>query len=49
MVMDAPKNCRECPYTNHCPAPHYGAEGCHYERKAIHGTLTCEKREVVMR
>lgn len=47
--MDAPKNCWECQYTNHCSAPHYGADGCRYERRTIHGALTGGKREVVMR
>ena len=34
--MDIPKNCAECPYTETCPAPHYGADGCKYE-KSIQG------------
>ena len=34
--MDIPKNCAECPYTETCTAPHYGADGCKYE-KAIQG------------
>lgn len=29
--MDIPKNCRECPHTNNCPAPHYGGAGCKHE------------------
>ena len=27
-----PKNCAECPYTNTCPAPHYGADECKYKQ-----------------
>ena len=30
-----PKNCAECPYTNTCPSPHYGGDGCKHE-EAIH-------------
>lgn len=29
--MDIPKSCNECPYTDTCPAPHYGGDGCRYE------------------
>ena len=31
--MDIPKNCNECPHTETCPAPHYGADGCKHEEK----------------
>lgn len=31
-----PKNCAECPYTNTCPSPHYGGDGCKHE-EAIKG------------
>ena len=41
--MDIPKNCDECLYTNICPAPHYGGDGCKYEeeinQKTINETL----------
>lgn len=31
--MDIPKNCEECLYTNICPAPHYGGDGCKHEEE----------------
>lgn len=38
--MNIPKNCAECPYTNICPAPHYGVEGCRYEKTLKYKTIT---------
>lgn len=41
--MDIPKSCNECPHTDTCPAPHYGADGCEHEefinRETINQTL----------
>ena len=37
--MNIPENCRECPYTNTCNAPHYGGSRCQYEKEIIEKTL----------
>lgn len=37
--MDIPKNCAECPYTNTCPAFHYGADMCRHETEIKHNTI----------
>lgn len=38
--MEAPRNCDECPYTNTCPAPHYGGDRCRYEKVIKNNTIT---------
>jgi hypothetical protein len=31
MVMDVPKNCAECPFTDICLGPHYGGDERQYK------------------
>ena len=37
--MNIPKNCKECPYTKTCPAFHYGADRCKYEKEIREQTI----------
>lgn len=33
MIMNIPKNCRECEHDTDCRAAHYGAAVCEYEEE----------------
>ena len=33
--MGTPKNCKECKYTNCCPAAYYGSDNCKYKYEII--------------
>ena len=37
--MNIPNNCAECPYTNICPSPHYGGDGCRHGKEIKNNTI----------